>query len=167
MTRHLFTAAGLLVLSACVQGGETTHCGDRNDLLKSVFLFQFDNNHSSLKGRADAYYIAIEGDQDPGTGLLNRFAGHSPPVKALSKADRSTGRITNPENGKAALIFRIRKLEFESPTTATINGGYFEGPLSASFITMKAECRTGSWHIEKLQPQKISSTRPFLLLFHS
>lgn len=167
MIKHLFTVACLLMLSACVQGGETSNCGNRNDLLESIFLFQFNNNHSSLQSRADVYYIAIEDDQDPDSTLLDRFAEHLPPVMALSKADRSTSRIINPESGKEALIFRIRKLEFESPTTATINGGYFEGPLSASFVTMKAECSAGSWHIEKLKPQKISYTSPLLLPSHS
>lgn len=167
MTNHLFTVAALLVLSACVQGGEASNCGDRNDLLESVFRFQFDNNYSSLKNEADAYYIAIEGDQDPDALLLDRFSGHQPPVMALSKAGRSPDHITNPESGKAALIFRVRKLEFESPTTATVNGGYFEGPLSASFVTMKAECSAGSWHIEKQRPQKISTLSPLLLLSYS
>ena len=167
MIKHGFTVVGLLALSACVQGGETSSCGDRTSLMESVFRFQFDNNHSSLKNRAAAYYIAIEDNQDPDVLLLDRFSGHHPPVMALSKADRSSDRVTDPESGQGALIFHIRKLKYESPTTATITGGYFEGALSASFVTMQAECRAGSWYIKKLLPQKISSTEPVLLIPYS
>ncbi len=157
MIKSGLIAAGLLVISACIQSGESSYCGDRDALMESAFRFQFTNNYSGLNNRAAAYFIAIEDDQDPDSEFLERFSGHQPPVRPLSAADRRSDKVADPASGKAALIFRIRKLVYESPTTATITGGYFEGALSASFVTMHAECRGKSWQIEKTRPQKISA----------
>jgi len=133
-------------------------CGDRDTLLERAFRFQFEHNHSGLQQRAAAYFIALEHDRDPDQPFLDRFAGHQPPVRALSQAQMDSDRVRDPVSGGEALIFRIRALSYAAPGEATLTGGYFEGPVSASFVTLHATCRNGAWQISKSGPQKVSSS---------
>lgn len=147
-----------VLLSACFVGEAEPQCGMDDDLAESVFRFQFANNRSSIQQKAAAYFIAVENDQDPSGPLLNRFADHLPPVKALSDLTMSTSdsQVVDPVSGKPALIFRIYKRSALSNTEAVVEGGYHEANLSASWITMRAMCQQGAWRIEIIGPEKIA-----------
>jgi hypothetical protein len=137
----------------------TPECAAGEDLADAVFRFQFANNRSSTGSRAARYFLALEDEADPSEDLLRRFSGHSPPVSPLSDLTMSDSaeRVIDPDTGKPALIFRIYKRSMLSNAEAVVEGGYYEANLSASWITMKAECRDGTWHVEKIGPEKIAS----------
>jgi len=146
------------LLASCFVGEPNPACNSGDDLAEAALRFQFASNQSAIGDRAAAYFVAVEEDQDPGTDLLARFSGESPPVRPLSGLTMSEAgdRVLDPSTGKPSLIFRIYKRTMLSNTEAIVEGGYYEANLSASWITMRAQCREGYWRIEKIGPEKIS-----------
>jgi len=149
-------AAGVLALPACIHGSENSVCGGHDALLEAAFRFQFTHNHSALKNRAAVFFIGIGEHQDPDEALLERFSGHVPPVRAISEADTSGNRVIDPASGRAALIFRIDDIRFDTPRSAIMQGGYLEGVVSASWITLQGKCRAGTWIVSHDGPEKLS-----------
>lgn len=149
------------LLASCFVGESNSSCDSEGDLAEAAFRFQFADNRSAIGGSAAAYFIAVEDDQDPDADLLARFSEYSPPVRALSDLTMSEegDRVTDPSTGKPSLIFRIYKRTLLSNSEAIVEGGYYEANLSASWITMRAQCREGKWSIETIGPEKISDLR--------
>ena len=148
-----------VLMASCVLSKAETACDSDDDLTAAVFRFQFANNRSAIGERAGSYFLALEDDRDPGANLLDRFAGHSPPVRPLSDLTlpETTERVTDPSTGEQGLIFRIYKRSMLSETEAVVEGGYYEANLSASWITMRAKCQEGTWRVERIGPEKIVS----------
>ena len=146
------------LLASCFVGDSNTACDSGDDLVEAALRFQFASNRSSIGDRAAVFFIAVEDEQDPGPGLLARFSDHSPPVRAQSDSTMSEkgDRVLDPATGKPSLIFRIYKRTMLSNSEAIVEGGYYEANLSASWITMRAQCQDGTWRIEKIGPEKIS-----------
>lgn len=147
------------LIAACSFSEVGTACDGGDDLADAVFRFQFANNLSAAGERAGAYFLAVEDDRDPSSALLSRFSDHSPPVRPLSDLtlSESEERVIDPTTGKPGLIFRIYRRSLLSNSEAIVEGGYYEANLSASWITMRAECREGTWRVERIGPQKIAS----------
>jgi hypothetical protein len=106
-------------------------------ICEAVFRYQFEHNASGAQQNAAAYFLSIN-RQDAPTELLDRFAGHSPPVKPGSQF-----RIGN------GLKFRIDTLVWLDEATVEVEGGYYEGGLSASGNTYVLRRQKGSWRVIK------------------
>jgi hypothetical protein len=156
ITALLFAAAALSVVSCASAQDDASDCGGIAALTEAAFLYQFANNQSSLQKTAAVYFISIEDNRDPSAQLLTRFTGHRPPVKPLSAAKRTDDGIIDPESGRRSLVFRVGEIRFAAPTEAQLRGGYEEGRLSASRITLRASCGGGRWSLVPSGPTVLS-----------
>jgi hypothetical protein len=105
------------------------------DIAEAVFRYQFEHNASGQKTSAPAYYLVLLG-ADPPPEFLARFGDLSKPVMAGSEADPDY------PNG---LEFRVDSMERISASSVVVEGGYYEGPLSASGNTYLVEVVYGRW----------------------
>ena len=94
------------------------------DLSEAFFRYKFKNNFSGAQQNAEAYFLQIK-EKDPPPELLARFKGHSPPVKKGSEFVNGSDKL----NG---ILFKIDSYKWYG-NIVVINGGYYEGNLSASW----------------------------------
>ena len=122
------------------------------DLMESVFRYQFTHNCSGKQDKAFAYYLSIYDDKDPSDTFMKRFEKHIPPVKKISqsrmKKDLGTA-VIDEETGKEGIIFRIRTIRWINKETVEVEGGYYEGSLSASENTYQVIRKGRSWVVTK------------------
>lgn len=148
------------MLSACTlgkqPGTDEAPCGGRDAAIEAFFQYQFDNNASALGENAAAWFIGLEGGRDPSPGLLERFERHEPAVRPLSGSALRDGQVVDAESGEPALAFRVVNIVFPDRTTAAADGGYSEGPVSASFERLSARCGPGGWIVQRAGPLRIS-----------
>lgn len=71
-----------------------------------------------------------------GRSFLRRFEKHTPTVKPGSQFRQGAG-----------LRFRIGSFTWASENTAEVEGGYYEGNLSASDSTYKVEKTDSGWKV--------------------
>jgi hypothetical protein len=105
-----------------------------------LFRHQFTNNVSAAQQKAAAYFLTID-ERDPPAELLDRFAGHSPPVRPRSEFQLGKG-----------LLFNIDTLVWLDEVTVEVEGGYYEGGLSASGNTYVLRRENGTWKVIKKKP---------------
>lgn len=80
-------------------------------------------------------------------GLLQRFRSHKPPVKPASEcriANVMVG-VTDASGKKKGLILVAGTIEWLSPTRVEVEGGYYEGGVSASGSIYTLVRRHGKW----------------------
>ena len=91
---------------------------------------------SAKQYAAEAFFLEVEG-KDPSSKLLARFRKYTPPVKKVSEYVSRIERIDT-ENGikisynTNGIKFRIHSYKWYG-NVVVINGGYYEGNLSASW----------------------------------
>jgi hypothetical protein len=119
-----------------------------------VFRYQFDHNHSGQQHSAKVYFLSVMvledstgrwNYRDPSSELLQCFDGNTPPVKAFSKCRLSEEGVFDLETGETGLLFQTGAIRWVTNDQAEVDGGYFEGGLSASSDTYYLECRDGQW----------------------
>jgi len=141
----------LFLLSSFRFAVDATATRQELDIYEAVFRWQFVHNASALQQRAQLYFIAVgENDTDASDELLQRFAGHSPPVRKLSDSHRVQGQgIRDKKTGAKGVAFRATIMQWLSDTTVIVRGGYEEGELSASGNTYTVMKEHGQWHVTK------------------
>ncbi len=148
----------LLPLSCKDLGTEPPLSLFQDDIREAVFRFQFLHNDSGQQQSATAYYLAVfdsVNDQwtslchDPSNTFMSRFVGQSPPVKKLSQCTYGTLGVIDRETGQSGLIFRLGAIWQTGPTEVVIEGGYFEGGLSASGNRYWVQRIDGQWIVVK------------------
>lgn len=134
-------AMNLMVLSlllACsanpgALSSRPSRASQEDDIRVAVFRYQFLNNPSGQQQRAGVYCLSIsEGNSDPSDLLMERFRGHSPPVKKVSACSTSPDAgVRDLETGVHGLVFRVSKITWTTDSDADVEGGYYESGLSA------------------------------------
>jgi hypothetical protein len=123
-----------------------------------VFRYQFDHNHSGQQHTAKVYFLSVMvleestgywDDHDPSSGVLRCFDGNTPPVKAFSKCRRSEEGAFDLETNEMGLLFQTGAIRWITNDQAEVDGGYFEGGLSASGDTYYLERKDGQWIVTK------------------
>ncbi|MBX6316737.1 MAG: hypothetical protein IRY99_28060 [Isosphaeraceae bacterium] len=104
-----------------------------------MFRHQFKQKSAALRQQAKGYYLTIL-DEDPPVEFLKRFETHTPPVTAGSKFKEGQG-----------VKFRIESLKWIDDDTAELRGGYYEGPLSASYFLYRVNRKNGRWIVTKAE----------------
>ena len=136
------------VLSA--QGDKTK---DELDIREATFRYQFVRNASGQKQNAGVYCLAIVAngkETDPDEAFIRRFEGNTPVVKKASDCSQSRGEgVTDKATGKRGLIFRTEAITWTSETEARVEGGYYEGGLSASGNTYYLRKAAGKWIVDR------------------
>lgn len=110
--------------------------GEAGDICEAVLRYQFDNNASAAQRQgAEGFYIVIHGHEELGA-FLDRFKDETVSVREGRWVWRNVpGRI----------FFRVDSLAFDSSSRARAEGGYYEGPLSASGCTYYLRRVSGRW----------------------
>ena len=114
-------------------------------ICETVFRYLFEHNASAAQQKAAAYFLTID-ERDLPAEFMDRFQGHGPPVKPGSQF----------REGKKGLKFRIETLTWLDKRTVEIEGGYYEGNVSASGNTYVLRRQKGSWRVIKKKPGWIS-----------
>lgn len=125
---------------------------------EAVFRHLFTHNESSVKDRALVYFLAIdEGGgkrRDPSPALMAQFARQRPRVEPVSRADISFEKgAVHRDTGERGLVFRVSANKRVSDDVVEVEGGYYEGNLSASGNLFRVERKAGVWIVtdEKMQ----------------
>jgi hypothetical protein len=125
---------------------------------EAVFRHLFVHNESGMKDSAQVYFLAIdEGGgkrRDPSPALMARFARQKPRVEPVSRADISFEKgAVHRETGERGLVFRVAAIKRVSDDVVEVEGGYYEGNLSASGTLFRVERNAGVWIVtsEKMQ----------------
>jgi hypothetical protein len=129
-----------------------------NDIREVVFRYQFGNNESGQQQSTKIYFISvmskpdssaswIYGDPDP--ELLRRFDGNVPLVKPYSLCTLSVFGVFDRESGQRGLLFRTSEIRWISDDEVEVDGGYFEGGLSASGNTYYLKRENGRWVVTR------------------
>lgn len=150
--------------TAIPQSANANRASTEDDIREAVFRYQFTHNGSALRQKAEVYFLSFgEQDQEPDEEFLKRFARHEPPVKPASHAKALRGRkgtpapfsnIVDKQTGKVGLIFYLRSIRWLSEDQVQVDGGYHEGPLSATSNRYTVVRENGAWVV--LQDQVIS-----------
>lgn len=119
------------------------------DVREAVFRHQFEDNASGGQ-RSVAYYFLAWGNpterEDPPAKFLERFEGHTPRVVPVSKSTvAEDSSVVHRDDGKRGLIFQITDLRWIDQTTAEVQGGYYEGNVSASGNLYRVEKQGDGW----------------------
>jgi hypothetical protein len=115
------------------------------EIYEAVFRHLFQHNVSGAQQNAKGYFLTINGD-DPTLEFLKRFEKHKPPVAA-----GSTFKVL-----EGGLKFRIDSLKWIDDDTAELQGGYYEGNLSASTNLYRVARKDGRWIVVEDQQQWVS-----------
>lgn len=120
---------------------------DEADIYEAVFRHQFEQNASGAQQSAGTYFVQIQGS-DPPEEFLRRFAGQAPPVKRGSEACHAgDSSIYDRQTGKRSLMFKAGKIGRIGKNTAEVEGGYYEGNLSASGNTYRLVRHGSRWKV--------------------
>jgi hypothetical protein len=140
------------VLSSDCEEGKELYAGSKDEALRArveddireaVFGYQFEHNASGAQQTADVYCLSIDG-KDPTDAFMERFEDNWPRVKKVSRctADTKAG-VEDNGPGERGLIFGVGEVRWVSDTEAEVEGGYYEGALSASgntYHVVKEDC---------------------------
>jgi hypothetical protein len=119
---------------------------DDVDIREAAFRHQFEHNASGLQSSASAYCLEVEDRADPPLELLDRFEGHTPPVRPGSACARDDyNGVIDIVTGERALIFRVDAIRRLETDRAWVVGGYFEAGLSATGNTFDVIRTNGVW----------------------
>lgn len=103
---------------------------------EAAIRYQFDHNRSGQKEKAKVYCIVklIDGVRtEPAPALMQRFVADRRLVKARSGCDtKSDSLVVDRASGVQGLVISVGEVSWMSKTEATISGGYYEAPESAS-----------------------------------
>lgn len=105
-------------------------------ICEAVFRYQFEHNALAAQQNAAAYFLSID-QRDPPTEFMNRFGGHSPPVKPRSEFHERKG-----------LLFRIETLVWLDKASIEV-GGVTIGVSRNTYVLRR---RNGTWKVIKRKP---------------
>ena len=138
-------AAAALVLSACESQPTAAPAGallnetDRlvvnvEDVQEATLRYMFANKGAT---GMDAYCVSTgypDADSDPSSTLLDRFAGSTPPVVALSGCTISISGDTYNATGGPAEWFKVGTPTVTGRTATVQTGFHINGRLAESFV---------------------------------
>jgi hypothetical protein len=118
------------------------------DILEATFRYQFEHNASGgVEKMAAAFYLSRGGGKDLPDEFMNRFAGHTPPVKKRSEAQIASDRIEDKTTGRPGLGFHCREIKWISDTEVDVTGGYYAAGDSSSSNLYHLKKIDGKWQV--------------------
>ncbi len=121
-----------------------------DDVREAVFRYEFETNRSALGRNADFYFLAFAGDEDPPPAFMARFADHAPPVVPISEAliEPETG-VRHRRSGGRGILFRVTSVSWPNDEVAVVQGGYYEGNLSAASGRYRVVWQAERWVVSQ------------------
>jgi hypothetical protein len=150
----LLTLLVLLTLYSCSSGLKgVSPLSEEDQIREVVFRYQFEFNASGLGKSAYAYYLSIEGNDDPSPKLLKQFEGYLPQVKPVSASELEPGtaQVIDRETGLPGLIFWIGEVRWLSNYEVEVEGGYEEASESGSVNIFRLEKKGDRWEVVEAQ----------------
>jgi len=144
----------LMIIATGFAAGED-RASQVDDIREAAFRYQFRKNASGLQQKAKVYFLSVrnaqdEKNHDPDEAFMKRFADHKPRVAKASEAHASSeGGVRDMKTGERGLLFDLGEIRWISDDTVEIDGGYYEGGLSASGNTYFLKKKTGKWIVER------------------
>ena len=129
----LVVMATTMFLPPCLSPTSLTK--DEWDICEAVFRYQFVNNRSAAKQKAEAYYLQIK-RMDVPSEFLVRFGDNTPPIKNGSQF----------RQGKGVLLF-ISQIKHRTEDRVEVEGGHDENWLSASYVKFYVLRNSGKWEV--------------------
>jgi hypothetical protein len=135
-----------------------------DDIREATFRFLFRKNASSLKGKAQVYFLAFgelaqTQSHDPDNAFIKRFAGNKPRVAKRSESNESPEGVKDKTTGEIGLVFNVGDIRWISDEEVEVSGGYFEAGLSASGSTYQLRKIKGKWTVRSEEMHWISRAR--------
>ncbi len=118
------------------------------DIRESVFRYQMTHNKSIQQKKAHAYYLSVEGGQDPSAVLLQRFINSQTPVLNQSAAEITSQAplgVFNKQTRLPGIVLSVESISRTGDTAADVIGGYVEGGQSAATNVYHLKFRSGHW----------------------
>lgn len=154
----LFVGLSIIVLG-CSDDERTSHVSIEDQVRESAFRFLFDHNHSALQKAAFGYYLGVNSYDDsakanytplndPSPELMSSFSGFTPVVKRLSDCEL-TDRVRDKVTKERGLIFRLGRMNWINGNEVDVDGGYYEGNMSAAGYRLRIERRQFGWEVMK------------------
>ena len=128
-----------------------------DDIRDSVFRFQMVNSASKQGKKVHAYYLSVEGGQDPSDEFIRRYANSQTPVKKQSTCSVTSQDplgVVDKETGLPGIILSIESLTRSGDVEADVTGGFYEGGQSASTNTYHLEFKNAHWAVKDSTPKK-------------
>jgi hypothetical protein len=123
------------------------HLRQEEDIRETVFRYQFDHNASALQKSATAYCLSFGvKDADPPDEFMKRFSGFKPAVVKASMC-RPVYGVVSKHILKSRVFFRVSSIKWISDAEVRVDGGYYEGSLSASGNTYTVKMENGKWEV--------------------
>jgi hypothetical protein len=120
------------------------------DVREAALRYMFRKNASGQQQQAHVYCIGFVDDTDPPAEFIARLGDVRPIVKPLSACDASAeDGVTDKASGQHGLEFRIDQVRWIDADHAEIEGGYYEGSLSASGNTYYLQRKHRAWVVVK------------------
>ena len=130
-----------------------------DDIREAVFRYQFVSNACGCE--KEVYFLSLGRskftDKDPGDEFLERFQGHKPAVKKVSKSTTHvTEGVRDKETGESGLIFRVIEITWISDLEAEVEGGYYLNGLNSSGNWYRIALEGGEWVIKEATLRSVS-----------
>jgi len=139
-----------LVLCGCSSDRKANaQLSEEDHIREAVFRYQFEFNASGLGEAAAAYFLSVEGDNDPSPQLLEQFDSHLPQVKPISasKLEAGTAQVIDRESGLPGLIFWIEEIRWLNEFEVEVEGGYEEASESGSVNIYRLQRKGDRWEV--------------------
>ncbi len=155
--RHWLLAivVGLVICGCRSKPPVATPLSAEDPIREAVFRYLFESNASGQGQLANAYYLRLDGDQDPSPQFLQRFVGHHPPVKPASGStlEPGTALVIDKESGLPGLIFWIAEIRWLDDGNVEVDCGYDEASESAAGSVYYLHKVDGRWEVveERMQ----------------
>ncbi len=123
-----------------------------DDIRDAVFRYQMRHNASALQQKTGAFYLSINTlgfDRSPSDGFIARFRGCKPPVRGVACCIAEADGVRDRRTGDKGIVLRVGRIRWVSSTEVDVDGGYFEGGVSASGNTYRVVKRGLRWVVVK------------------
>ncbi|PMQ18452.1 hypothetical protein [Janthinobacterium sp. AD80] len=153
---NFFVLGVAIVCAACT--GKTGTPEDALFAKEALIRYQMTHNYAATKDDVDIFCVEISNvfdrrsssKMDPPAILIERLNDGRRKVRKGSDCayDEDSGVFEKSSNSPA-LILVVGEHSWDSATSMTITGGYYEGSLSASGSTYQLEKRDDKWEVTK------------------
>ncbi|RPI01217.1 MAG: hypothetical protein EHM64_16075 [Ignavibacteriae bacterium] len=161
MKRIIFLS--ILLFSGCSDLGTDASNGlaqlsIQDSIREAVFRYQFQHNASGQQQTAKIYFLSVMILNDstgywihgnPSLDILSHFNNNVPPVKSFSDCTLSVNGVFDNKTGENGLLFQVGALRWITEEQVEVDGGYFEGGLSASGNTYYLERKNAQWIVTR------------------
>ncbi len=147
----------LTAASGCRDQGTGPSVSAHADAIRAaVFAYMFDNNESAQQNNTKVYFIGrktVDDSQvlyaDFDDVFMARFARRTPAVRRASECSTSPEGVFDKRTHERGLLFHVGTITTITAVRAEVEGGYFEGGLSASGNLYTVERINGTWKVIK------------------